>query len=634
MSDRDGKAGDGASTTRRAARPRPAGRRLRVFASDPTLRDSLDTLHLSEVTVTVPWEGCDDEPLRPGPVGDYLEVVDVDPASGCAYAPIDLDHPYLLASDGLAPSESDPQFHQQMVYAVAMTTIGHFERALGRVALWADRRTLAIVDGRRHHADSFVRRLRIYPHALREANAYYSPDRKALLFGYFPTEAPGGSLVPGTMVFTCLSHDVVAHEVTHALLDGLHRRLQEATNPDVLAFHEAFADVVAIFQHFNLPGLLEQELNRTQGDLSKGEGLAELARQFGQGIGRSAALRSAIGESDVDYRAVAEPHDRGAVLVSGVFAAFIGIYRRRSADLIRLATGGTGVLGAGHIHPDLVARLAEEARKAAGHVLRMCIRALDYCPPVDLTFGEYLRAIVTADADLVPDDRLGYRTAFLETFRARGIYPDDLRTVSVESLRWREPAVQIEELGELVRTLDLDWDVSSDRAEAHRQAERNRIAMHVFLSARMTPGLAAQLGLCADSWPGGGDLGHGMCELDAAKDVPPFRFEVHSVRPARRVAPDGSFVTDLVAVLTQRRCRPLFGDGSADGFWFRGGCTLLIDTARGRERIRYCIAKHVTSEARAERQRLFMTGSDHGSLASLYFGAGAGEPFAALHRGH
>ena len=33
---------------------------------------------------------------------------------------------------GSTPSEGNPQFHQQMVYAVAMTTIHNFERALGR----------------------------------------------------------------------------------------------------------------------------------------------------------------------------------------------------------------------------------------------------------------------------------------------------------------------------------------------------------------------------------------------------------------------------------------------------------------------------------------------------------------------
>ena len=49
--------------------------------------------------------------------------------------------------------------------------------------------------------------------------------------------------------------------------------------------------------------------------------------------------------------------------------------------------------------PDLVARLAAEAAEVGQHVLTMCIRALDYAPPVDITFGEFLRAMITADTD-------------------------------------------------------------------------------------------------------------------------------------------------------------------------------------------------------------------------------------------
>ena len=81
---------------------------------------------------------------------------------------------------------------------------------------------------------------------------------------------------------------------THALLDGLHHRYQEATNSDVLAFHEAFADIVAIFQHFQLPELFDLIVVRTRGDLAIGQLLAGLAHQFGQATGRSRALRSAI----------------------------------------------------------------------------------------------------------------------------------------------------------------------------------------------------------------------------------------------------------------------------------------------------------------------------------------------------
>ena len=42
-----------------------------------------------------------------------------------------------------------------------------------------------------------------------------------------------------------------------------------------------------------------------------------------------------------------------------------------------------------------------------------------------------------ADSDLVPNDKFGYRIAFIEAFGARGIPADGVRTLSPESLRWQ-----------------------------------------------------------------------------------------------------------------------------------------------------------------------------------------------------
>jgi hypothetical protein len=418
--------------------PAPNSRRLRGYSFDPSLSVQLDTALVNEAVFKIRWE----EPLAQGPIGEYLEVVDFDPASNCFYEPIDLNDPYILAQDGLMPSESNPQFHQQMVYAVAMTTIENFETALGRKALWSPHQI--------GNAETFVQRLRIYPHALRQANAYYSPTKKALLFGYFPasSDAPGDH-IPKGMVFTCLSHDIVTHETTHALLDGMHRRFIEDSQQDTLAFHEAFADIVALFQHFSFPEVLRQQISRTRGDLASQSLLGQLAQQFGKAIGQYGALRDAIGEFDKkenkwkprqpdpnDYQKEFEPHARGAILVAAVFEAFLSIYKCRIADLLRIASNGTGILTPGELHPDLVNRLAREAAKTAQQVLNMCIRGLDYCPPVDINFGDYLRAIITADTDLVPDDDLGYRIAFIEAFRRRGIYPRDIRTLSESSLSW------------------------------------------------------------------------------------------------------------------------------------------------------------------------------------------------------
>ncbi len=243
------------ATRRRALKSvPPTVRRLHIYAFDPLASQRLETAMINETVVEIPWEK-----VCPGPRGEYLEVIDPDPASGCFYAPLDLNQPELLASDGLRPAHGQPQFHQQMVYAVGMRTIQAFETALGRKVLWSPRM-------RGKEEDFYVRRLRIYPHALRAQNAYYDPERKALLFGYFPATASSpGELIPGGLTFTCLSHDIVAHEISHALLDGIHRRLNEPTNCDMLAFHEAFADLVALFQHFSLPGVLEAQVAKVRG---------------------------------------------------------------------------------------------------------------------------------------------------------------------------------------------------------------------------------------------------------------------------------------------------------------------------------------------------------------------------------
>ena len=404
----------------------------------------IDTAGINDLVYKIPWEN-----LSPGPVGEYIEVIDYDPTvGGKFYTPVDLSNPFLLAQDGLNPSESNPQFHQQMVYAVSMLTVKNFENALGRKIIWASRRT--IDPATQKETEEYVDKLRIYPHAFREANAYYSPQKIALLFGYFSSTPVDETLhMPDSLVFTCLSHDIIAHETTHAILDSINIFYNEPTNPDMLAFHEAFADIVALFQHFTFPEVLKHQIAKTKGDLGSQNLLGELAQQFGTAIGSYGSLRDAIGEMDPttkswkpkapnpdDYRTIKEPHARGSILVAAVFDAFNTIYKRRIADLLRIASGGTGILQQGELHPDLVNRLAAEASKVAEQVLYMCIRALDYCPPIDLKYGDYLRAIITADFDLVEDDSHDYRLAFIDAFRKRGIYPEGIRTLSVESLRF------------------------------------------------------------------------------------------------------------------------------------------------------------------------------------------------------
>jgi Subtilase family len=598
---------------------------LRGYALDPSFAVSLSTHNVSETVYRIPW----DEELGPGPRDEYLEVVDVDPASRTAYEPVDLDHPSLLATQGLAPSEGTPQFHQQMVYAVARMTIEKFESALGRKALW---RPGLPPPGKNEKDDSvYVQRLRVYPHAFRAANAFYSPMKIALLFGYFNSRGTPGRGNGGRMqqVFTCLSQDIVAHETTHALLDGMHRKYLNGSNPDVLAFHEAFADIVALLQRLGLPELLRHQIAATRGEIRTRQSLlGELATQFGQATGERGGLREAIGTIDpvtgkwtafeptgTEYEDHMEAHDRGSILVAAVFDAFLSIYERRTEDLVRIATNGTGILQIGAIHPDLVARLADEATKAASHVLQMCIRALDYCPPTDITFGEYLRAIITADFDLVPDDDLGYRVAFIEAFRKRGIPVDEVRTISVESLLWRRESDEPQRLSRHFcerlwefRTSAYKHAFTADRKTIFHLQRAVRSRIHKSIADHFQSGASGS----DDARTLGLDCSHG--------------FEVHAARFAARVGPDGQLLSQMIITLLQEEHRHRLPDGN-----FEGGCTVVADLST--QTVRYIIRKSFTSQSRFERQRQFALAADRSGDRLTYFRAGGqkDEPFAALH---
>jgi hypothetical protein len=644
----ESRAGGGLGSEREQARrlrhipsapPRPTHRLLRGYAFDPSMATQLETALVSEITYKVPWEK-----LEPGPVGEYVEVVDYDPASMCFYVPVNLDDPSILAQNGLAPSEGSPQFHQQMVYAVAMTTIDRFERALGRKAFWMDR-----YDGTSESAfeDRFVQRLRIYPHALRTANAYYSRKKRSLLFGYFPaTDDRTSGQYPGGMVFTCLSHDVVAHETTHALLDGFHPYFLEPTNPDVLAFHEAFSDIVALFQHFTFPAVLAHQIAKTRGDLGTENLLAQLASQFGHARGTHGALRDAIGRYDpvekkwvrhvpspTELRDTAEVHARGAILVAAVFDAFLSIYQSRSRDLLRIATGGTGVLPQGELHPDLLNRLAQEASKAASHVLNMCIRALDYCPPVDLTFGEYLRALITADTDLMPEDQHGYRVAFIEAFRRRGIYPDNVRTLSEDSLRWsrpgEDPALEPEEmdatLARFIESIRLRDHVENLRYRAKREdiwkvtrAIRGQLHGEIRAYVEKAKVLQRITGLALSD----GEVPQGVKVHRSGGPV----FQVYAVREARRVREDGRALNQVFITLLQKETV----DHEGRQHTIRCGSTLVLDLDE--PRVTYVIRKGLRDHARIARIIQFREQvDDSAALAATYF-RGDDEPFAGLHR--
>lgn len=354
------------------------------------------------------------ETAEPGPRGYRVHVVDYDASTKKFYPPATL--PVQTTNIG------DPALHAQNVYAIVMRTLSRFEYALGRNVDWS-------FDG--------GHQIYVAPHAFAGANAFYSRRDRGLFFGYFKAE-------DGRDVYTCLSHDVVAHETSHALLDGLRKGYWFASSPDQAAFHEALADTVALLSMFSLHEVLKKALEclpdtkgtREHGFLIPRSSLQRdpLAKSvlFGlaEGIGeRGKALRRSV--QIAKARDSAEPHDRGEILVATIMNVFLGIWLARIDKL------------GGGVSPELdLETVAEQGALAADHLLTMAIRAIDYSPCAGIEFPDYLSALLTADYEVQTDDsKFGYRTMLRNAFREYGIIP--VETKGSEPNLWEPPGASL-----------------------------------------------------------------------------------------------------------------------------------------------------------------------------------------------
>ncbi|WP_448698088.1 hypothetical protein ACFGVR_14800 [Mucilaginibacter sp. AW1-3] len=630
-------------------------RYLRGYTLDPGFSTQLDTMKFNQTTYRILWEDLN-APENAGPAGEYFEVIDIDPPSNCYYEPVNLDSREVLSQHGLTPSEGNPQFHQQFVYTIAMKTLEYFEQSLGRKLIWNSRITYE--NGK--VKEEYVKRIRLYPHAFRNANAYYSTEKKSILFGYFQAaQQIQGANFPNGAVFACLSPDIISHEVTHALLDSIHPRFLENTNPDVPAFHEAFADIIALLQRFTINELVINQFAQSDGSFDKFTYLGELATQLGTALSHGrGALRSAIGGRDENgtwkrskpdpslYQTKTEAHDRGSVLVSTFFDALIKLYNYKTQDLIRIATNGTGVLPQGVLQLDLATRLAQEVCAIAQHLMQIAIRALDYCPPLDITFGEYLRALITADIEFSPADDNNYRIALIDAFRNWGIFPDHVNTFSEESLQWCTPdnfapsdKLALDKVAAFLRGRVRTLYNLSDREAIYHESKKIQAALHDFLLGKPQTdecGIAEQalskdelesilpkLGLSTTAVPY-----YDAPEQDDNRkklrqknpDVMPI--EIHKVRPAYRAGREGRILEQIVVTITQSttilletgRIDEDTKQPIMDEMKFRGGSTLIFNMA-DEFKVNYLITKNIASQDRFLKQLNYQQGGNDAALS-------------------
>lgn len=392
--------------------PTPVTRTVSVIAQDPSVRRHDGRILMARIRI--PYET-----LAPGPMGYRVQVVDYDSTTGRYHGahvlPATVEDEPPAWRDGRDGIVDDYRFHAQNVYALVMKTLARFEHALGRRVSWSFR----------------THQLKVAPHGMLDANAFYAPAEEGLVLGYFPGAGERA-------VYTCLSHDVVVHETTHALLDALRERYLDPSSPDQAAFHEGFADVIALLSVFAQRELVTALLRQGRSarrraddplidarDLTpaalRRSALFGLAAQMGremEGVRGSALRQSTTLPRDPalkDTLEFQEPHRRGELLVAAALAAFIEAWARAIASLaVPRQTTFT------------LARVAEAGADIADLLVTMWIRAVDYMPPVHVSFADALSAALTGDREARPDDgRYRLREHTQAAFAAYGFRPAD-----------------------------------------------------------------------------------------------------------------------------------------------------------------------------------------------------------------
>jgi len=333
----------------------------------------------------------------------------------------------------------NPYFHQLNAWAVVLRVLEFYEgpQALGRPVPWG-------FDGNR---------LIIVPHAGYGENAYYDRHTKSLQFYYF-----GDHQNPS---YTCLSHDIIAHETGHAVLDGVRPMYIQSHSVQTLAFHEFIADLTAI-----LLAIHNKDIRRFVAQTSEGlhgaNVVADLAEEFGREVTGRDYLRTAFNDKNMaDVMDSLIPHTISQVLTGAMWDILVQI-----AD--------------SHLKKNEEGRKVSPAQAlwwSADRFRRVALQPLDLCPPCDILFVDYAKALVRNDIITNPVDEQGYRSIMLNVFHERGLCDCDYQSDGElpEDCQFRE-VMDLERINFVYHDIGR---ISRSRTAAYYFLSDNRRQLHI-----------------------------------------------------------------------------------------------------------------------------------------------------------
>jgi hypothetical protein len=340
-----------------------------------------------------------------GPVSRRVAVLDFDPQTGGILPGARFVPPGKKKKFGAyeLPGEEGVYghaFQQVCAFATVLRTMYLFEEpdALGRRLTWAFGSP----------------QLLVIPRAGEWPNAFYDRESHSLQLFYIPRKAGE----TGEPAYACLSRDVLSHETAHAILDGIVPDLYNALAPQSLALHEALADLTALLMSFRSEKLRKAVLKATNGSIADSTAFSTVAPEFGQARDPSGAaryLRSLLNDKTLDRGDTSldengfpnrvnrfDPHSLCQVLTGALYTVMVKIHTSLATDYSK---SGWALFVGGE------------------RFKRMILRALDYLPPGEASFGDYGRAILASDQAAHPKDGQE-REWICDEFVKRGMVPD------------------------------------------------------------------------------------------------------------------------------------------------------------------------------------------------------------------
>lgn len=286
------------------------------------------------------------------------------------------------------------------------------------------------------HSWASTSELLVVPAAGSDMNAYY--DRRSLRFFYYNHK--------GRNVYFSDSSDIITHELGHAVLDAMRPDFWSVQSLEIWSFHEAFSDIVAMFNLMSYDAVVSRVLSETNGNLKASNSASRLAEEIGVLI-RSVtndptylpnALRdpavetfhyvdpSTLPKETKNNRLAAECHSFGRVFSGAWYDAFTQIYNM-------LVSKGT--------QPEVAFRTSRDA----------CFSALIKAIPASPRVSNYYSAVAKCIVAVSKQSGLEYSDVFSRVFQEWGILKEEpMRSLS--SIEWTSAVTNLKRGDKVIKT--------------------------------------------------------------------------------------------------------------------------------------------------------------------------------------